>query len=147
MNRRKRRGLNAKISDLAKFCTMHLWGEELNVPISVNYKHKDYLGMFVPNRLIELSSEVVKNEYALVDTLLHELCHWYCYETGLDYDDDEQDFIDEVENTGCTLTGDTTFKGGEYVKYIGSSEYREFEPSDKMITILKSYKESTMVTN
>lgn len=147
MKRSRRRELNAKINNLAKFCTMHLWGEELDIPVSVNYKHKDYLGMFVPEAMIELSNEVVSNEYALLDTLLHELCHWYCYGTGMGYDDDDNDFINEVEKVGCTLSGDTTFQGGEYVKYMGSSEYCEFQPSDKMVIILRSYNNSIMATN
>ncbi|WPS85669.1 hypothetical protein SMD22_01030 (plasmid) [Brevibacillus halotolerans] len=64
-------------------------------------------GAFEPstNSLIFRSELIsVLNEQKLKKVILHELCHWYLYTTGQDYDDKHVRFAQEIIRLGIEDT-------------------------------------------
>ena len=52
-----------------------------------------------------------EQRYLLVQVMLHEMIHQYCYETGIDDDDHNENFISEAERHGLVCV----YEGGEKV--------------------------------
>lgn len=97
------------------------WGKGLNIPIVLyNRKNSGRNGFFrygyhmlgtvkdyYPIE-IKLNTANLKKHDELLDTLKHELCHWYCCVSGLDFDDGDKDFEEQLKLVGArsTHTGD-----------------------------------------
>jgi SprT-like protein len=106
-----------ELNNKAHFFTMQLWNKELNIPVVINKRLKSTLGQYCPNKTIEISCRILKDVTLTIDTLLHELCHWYCHISNKQWDDRTEDFEEELERIGASSTESTEIINGEY-KYI-----------------------------
>ncbi len=75
-----------------------------------------------PKAEIQISPELKKDKEQLVMTLLHELCHYYCWYTGLDYHDNDRQFIDTCKKLGVPTNFDFVWTGREWVRPEGFRE-------------------------
>lgn len=64
---------------------------------------------------IDISPKVVSDDLLTDDTLLHELCHWYCHEIGEDDRDHTKFFENELEKIGASSTYTTDLVNGKYL--------------------------------
>lgn len=94
----------SELTKRAKFFSETLWNKKCNLPIKINKKYRSTMGAYHQGRKIEIANFVLENEYALNDTLMHELCHWYCDEIGVNSDDGALDFEREIERIGASST-------------------------------------------
>nr|WP_082970868.1 SprT-like domain-containing protein [Mycobacterium sp. E3298] len=102
------------LQEKAKFFVKHLWNMELDIPVRVNNRLKRTYG-WCAETYIELSPRILHDELMTDDTLLHELCHWYCRKVGQEYDDHTTFFEDELERIGASSTETTIFKNGAFL--------------------------------
>lgn len=93
-----------ELTKRAKFFAKKLWHRNYNLPVVINGRFKTTLGRYYYWHSIELSSELLDDEYLLNDTLLHELCHWYCHTGNKQYEDGSEDFEKELRRIGATST-------------------------------------------
>ena len=91
----------------AKFFAKILWHRNFNLPIKINKRFRVTLGLYYYGHSIELSHELLEDEYLLNDTLLHELCHWYCDTSFKESKDGSDDFERELRRIGATSTRTT----------------------------------------
>lgn len=102
------------IEDKARFYAEELWGLDFDLPIETNKKYKKRLGCLKynytnkkPEKII-LSYDLLDgsyNELTMDDTLVHELCHWYCFIIGKQNRDKSKDFEDELKRVGASTSG------------------------------------------
>lgn len=88
----------------------------MNIPVVINNRLKSTLGWCRKTK-IELSQLILIDPNITDDTLLHELCHWYCGEIGEDDKDGDKFFEDTLRKVGDSSTESTTFTNGEW-KYL-----------------------------
>ena len=107
---------NEWYENFAKSFAQSQWGIDLNIPVKFNNRLKSVSGRFrfkrknfepvLENRPmdIQLAPQIVKNHDEMVGVLKHELCHWYCFISGLDYGDGDKDFEMELKKAGTFST-------------------------------------------
>lgn len=101
--------INDELTNRAKFFAKTLWHRNYKLPVRVNGRFRSSLGMYWTDEngnphSIELSKGVLEDEYVLSDTLLHELCHWYCHARNKRFKDGSKDFEKELKRVGATST-------------------------------------------
>ena len=89
-------------TEIAKAFTLERFNQELDIPIVINNRRRSMSGCFIYKRKgleerkshlrIELVTKNMKSHEEVVETLKHELCHWYCYTNHLDFSDGDVDF-------------------------------------------------------
>lgn len=89
-----------KINEIALVCSKHLWNREDIPKISVNNRLSSTFAWFIADdNKIEINKHLLnQNKYIIIDILLHELCHWYCYVTGKNRHDWDMDFQKELNH-------------------------------------------------
>lgn len=117
-----------ELTKRAKFFSDTLWHKKCNLPIKINGRYRSTMGAYHEGQKIELARFVLSDEYILSDTLLHELCHWYCDEIGVNSDDGACDFERELERIGASST--EIYGMGDNIVY-----------DIKILTLNKLYKE------
>lgn len=128
------------INEKAKYYSQKLWNLELDIPVIINNRLRSTQGQMFDyegyKSEIQLSKQILDNEYYLDDVLLHELCHWACKRIDKDYRDHSKTFEDELKRIGASSTETTDIKNGEYLfnysygQYICNICNREFETKD-----------------
>ena len=95
------------------------YGMTLKIPIVINNRLRKLMGAFVytnsePVR-IEIAGDMIKYAHSdfIIDTLKHELIHYALYEMKQPFDDKDQNFINECNRLGVTLSG-TNYVGLGY---------------------------------
>ncbi len=76
---------------------------ETQYGFAVGYNEDDLPWMDVINKpkvRILIAPELKKDRERLVMTLLHELCHYYCWYVGLFHHDDDRQFLDMCKKLG-----------------------------------------------
>lgn len=100
-------------NNYAKEFTLKTWGKKLNVRVHF-VSTKSYYGMFrgrtdrTFNRrtplAINLSVVTLENHEKAIDTLKHELCHWYAYTEGQPFKDGQDFFENLLKSVGASST-------------------------------------------
>ena len=100
-------------NEFAKEFTKTTWGRELDIPLIVNNRRSS-LGSFLFGKHSEATRDrhkridlVFKNHETHeepIQTIKHELCHWYCYVSHLDFRDGDLDFEREIKKVGTIST-------------------------------------------
>lgn len=103
---------------------------DFDLPMSINNRYKNKMGCIkykdrkakVPEKII-LAGHIFDTKYYdelnVDDTILHELCHWYCSSTGKNSSDKSRDFEAELKRIGASTSG-ISFSGGLF--YVGKCE-------------------------
>lgn len=116
------RQLNIIAKDMAK----RNFDLELNIPININgRKNGNGLGVFWFNRKlhkslkIDLSKRMIQyyKPEAVLDTLLHELTHWACFESYKPHNDGDDFFENELARVGASSTRTKSHAGEIYRMY------------------------------
>lgn len=111
---------NEKLQELADTLSQKHWKTSVSVPVEFCGRIKA-LGSFrhrEPSKALKIKIKKGLEGEELIDTLLHELCHWYCFTNGLEYKDGSKDFEDELRRVGATSTGVSSRSGSEvYYRY------------------------------
>lgn len=128
--------------EYAKEFTLKTWGQKLNIPVITNNRGKRAGAFYYRLRPEKTSSHIALNFKVIdtheeaINTLKHELCHWYCFENGLQHKDGSYDFEKKLKEVGArsthfgygsnersefvqsaVLEGTMTLKGPESMKY------------------------------
>lgn len=113
------------ITQKAKFYAKELWGLNFDIPIVLNGRYKSVMGSLhykdgkdkIPEKIMlaEFLFDGKHNELTIDDTLLHELCHWYCSVTGKESRDNSRDFETELYRIGASSTGTAYHVGTSYI--------------------------------
>jgi predicted SprT family Zn-dependent metalloprotease len=104
------------INEKAKFYAKELWDMSFDLPIDINTRLRSTYAWYIHDEKIQLNKNYIyMDEYFLDDTLLHELCHWYCHTTGKLYDDFTRDFEQELRRIGASSTETSIFAGDKYL--------------------------------
>ncbi len=74
-----------------------------------------------PEIKIQIDKNLQKDPVQLVMTLLHELCHYYCWYLGFDDGDEDEDFIRECHKRGIASNYDYVWVNKQWVR---PDEYR-----------------------
>lgn len=123
------------LNDKARFYTKELWETNLTIPIKINTRLRTTHGRYCFSH-IDLSKNILNEGYLVDDTLLHELCHWYCHISGKQYDDYSKDFEDELKRIGASSTETTIIENGKILYNYRTGCYScgicnsEFETND-----------------
>lgn len=89
------------------------WNKEFNIPIELYRRvNGSILGSFyrehtVNNKRIpkRITLNIANQSHeGIVNTLKHELCHWYCFVEGKDYRDGDRDFEETLFSIGAGST-------------------------------------------
>jgi len=116
-----------ELKDRAKFFTRLIWGKELDCEVVVNKRLKSTLGQFVsygndrkPKRIEIANNILAENKFFVIDTLIHELTHWYLHLIDKDYRDGSKTFEDELRRIGVNSTETTRLRkqGTTYLRDI-----------------------------
>jgi len=109
----------------AQFYAKELWDLDFDLPIVLNGRYKSVMGSVhykdregkIPEKLVlaEFLFDGKHNELTLDDTLLHELCHWYCSVSGKESRDNSRDFETELYKIGASSTGTAYHVGTSYI--------------------------------
>lgn len=101
-------------TEIAKAFTLERFNQPLDIPIVINNRRRSMSGCFIYKRKgleerkshlrIELVTKKMKSHEEVVETLKHELCHWYCYTNHLDFSDGDVDFERVLYEQGVTST-------------------------------------------
>lgn len=101
-------------TEIAKAFTLERFNQPLDIPIVINNRRRSMSGCFIYKRKglkerkshlrIELVTKNMKSHEEVVETLKHELCHWYCYTNHLDFSDGDIDFERVLYEQGVTST-------------------------------------------
>lgn len=104
-------------NEWAREFTKKIWNKELNIPIILfsrrnssrygffKYSYYTCNGKIKYNPIeIKLNLSNLKTNDELIDTLKHELCHWYCCVSGLDFNDGDKDFEEQLNRIGAKST-------------------------------------------
>lgn len=113
------------IREKAKFYAKELWGLDFNLPIILNGRYKNIMGsLYYKDREAKIPEKIMLagslfdgkyNELTIDDTLLHELCHWYCSISGKQSRDNSRDFEKELYKIGASSTGTAFHVGTSYI--------------------------------
>jgi predicted SprT family Zn-dependent metalloprotease len=112
-----------EIIERASFYTNLLWNKTLTCDIQINSRLKSTHGQFIHYDngkeldKIELAKKLLNTEkFFIIDTLLHELTHWYLCSIGKDNRDGCKEFEDELIRIGVSSTETTRDRGnfGEF---------------------------------
>ncbi|MFD0587655.1 SprT-like domain-containing protein [Paenibacillus sp. GCM10027627] len=121
------------LNDKATFFTQFLWNKKLTIPIRINNRLKATLGQYCKDK-IDLSKRIIHDELLTDDTLLHELCHWYCDEIGEDNRDHTKFFEEELKRIGASSTYTSDYKNGKWYHLYNYGCYRCNECGRKLET-------------
>lgn len=69
-----------------------------------------------PKIKILIKPSVCRDRHQLVMTLLHELCHYYCWYLGYGYHDTDRDFLDTCKKLGIETNYDFKWNGHEWTR-------------------------------
>lgn len=101
--------------------TLKTWNKKLDIPINISFRGKSRYGVFKyyknkekrkGQKEIILYLNKINNLEDAKNILRHELCHWFCYTSGLDYHDGSIDFEREllkVDATSTNTSNDSNF--------------------------------------
>ena len=101
----------SEINDKAKYFSNFLWGIEFDGEISINNRLRStYAQFLMDTNEIKFNKKFLNNlnEYFINETLIHELCHWYCYKNNVKDDDGDLEFETEIFKSGSRST-ETTY--------------------------------------
>lgn len=84
---------------------------QLDIPVKIQHRHNGVSkGCLIIRKIaderriyhhaIHLNLSAMNDHADAVDTLKHELCHWYCYVTGRDFRDGDADFEGTLRQFG-----------------------------------------------
>lgn len=93
--------------DKAKFYSKELWGIEFDGEIKLNNRLRSTYAQYCwfNQNKIEFNKQLINIDSLFVDeVLIHELCHWHCHKTGLEFDDGDFDFELEIFKSGSRST-------------------------------------------
>lgn len=119
------------IKEKAKFYAKELWELDFDLPIFINNRYKNRMGCTnykrgKENQEIPINIMLARylfdgkyKELTIDDTLIHELCHWYCSINGKNSNDGSKDFEEELHKIGASTSG-TSFMVGTV--YLGKCE-------------------------
>lgn len=107
-------------NEWAKDFVLRTWGKKLNISIVFySRKNSNRQGFFRYSYRklgdereyfpveIKLNVATLKNNDDLIDVLKHELCHWYCCVSELDFNDGDKDFEEQLKFVGASSTHTT----------------------------------------
>jgi predicted SprT family Zn-dependent metalloprotease len=104
------------INEKAKFYAKEIWDMEFNLPIIINPRLRSTLAQIYYNDKIEFNKNYkTLDEYIVDDTLLHELCHWYCNEVKIDHRDTSPPFEHELIRIGASSSRTLDYKDGKWI--------------------------------
>lgn len=97
------------LEKFAKQFTLDTWGMKLNIPVLTYRREGNRNGFFRYNKRFMKPVEIKINlasgtNSEIVDTLKHELCHWYCFVSGLNFKDGDKDFEATLNSVGACST-------------------------------------------
>ncbi len=137
--------MNKLLTAKAKFYAKELWGVDFDLPIKVNKRFKSTLGRFQvidDNITIDISVALLDNELLADDILIHELCHWYCYTSGLNFYDGSKDFKRILRETGATESQRLEYHEGWYLFDVEQSRlnkeydvYVPYKPDERIVAL------------
>jgi len=137
--------MNKVLTAKAKFYAKELWGVDFDLHIKVNKRFKSTLGRFKvidDDITIDISAALLDNELLADDILIHELCHWYCYTSGLNFSDGSKDFKRIIRETGATESQRLEYHEGWYLLNVEQSRlnkdydvYVPYEPDERIVTL------------
>lgn len=98
-----------QLESFAKQFTLATWGMKLNIPVITYNRESNRNGFFWYNKRIMRPVEIKINlasrdNSEILDTLKHELCHWYCFVSGLGFKDGDKDFEGTLLSVGASST-------------------------------------------
>lgn len=101
--------LESLYREAQRFSRRH-WGLEFDGIIQIVHERwRKRVGCYIPYlRLIQVSIyHLKKYSYSyMIDTLHHELVHWYLHSERLPYSDTDEEFIKECIRVGASLSGE-----------------------------------------
>jgi len=99
-----------KVNEIALTCSRYLWNREDIPKITINNRLSSTFAWFVvEDNKIEINKKLLnQSTYIIIDIILHELCHWYCYITNKKYSDENEDFKNELNRIQSFPTGTIT---------------------------------------
>jgi SprT-like protein len=109
-----------QLNIIAKDMAQRNFGMDLNIPININgRKNGNGLGVFWYNKTLKRSIKIDMSKRmvmhykpeAVLDTLLHEITHWSCFERGEKHSDGDNFFESELRRVGASSTGTKTHAG------------------------------------
>ena len=97
------------LEKFAKQFTLDTWGMRLNIPVLTYKRESNRNGFFRYNKRFMKPVEIKinlagGNNEEILDTLKHELCHWYCFVSGLNFKDGDKDFESILNSVGACST-------------------------------------------
>lgn len=100
-------------NDKAKFYSKELWNIEYDGEVVFNNRLRSSDGRFLSeDNIIEFNKALLTlncKDY-IDEVLLHELCHWYCYVSELEWDDGDFDFEEQIYLSGSRPTETSCIK-------------------------------------
>lgn len=88
-----------ELKTLADFLSVYLFGEELDIPVSINNRLKTTLAWLkIPREredtpYIEVSGLIMQQDFSvIVDTLCHEITHYHLFRNDMPYQDNKDEF-------------------------------------------------------
>ncbi len=79
-----------------------------------------------PTREIFINEKLCTDKRRAVATLLHELCHYYLWYAGYDYDDADKDFIDLCHKMNIPTNYDHKWDGKRWVNSFDYSQIDKY---------------------
>ncbi|ADL36034.1 hypothetical protein bpr_II095 (plasmid) [Butyrivibrio proteoclasticus B316] len=69
-----------------------------------------------PKLKIQIAPDLKEDKEMLVITLIHELCHYYCWYVGLDHHDKDEQFLGELKKLGIPSNYDFEWINKKWVR-------------------------------
>lgn len=115
------------------FYAKELWGVDFNWPVILNGRLRKKLGVFAVAKdktcWIEINPAILPFNYITDNILLHELCHWWLWQSGKNWGDRDVEFVLE-----CRRIGSTTV----YENYMSN----KYAPSDELAKLVSKFERS-----
>lgn len=115
------------------FYAKELWSADFPWPVVLNGRLRKNLGIFAvatdKTCWIEINPEILPFNYITDNILIHELCHWWLWQSGKRWKDKDDEFILECKRIGST----PVYEGGISNKYA---------PSDKLAELVQKFERS-----
>ena len=111
---------------------------DMKIGFAVGYDSGDLPWLDVinhPKAEIQISPSLKNDREQLVLTLLHELCHYYCWYIGLDHHDNDRQFLETCKRLGIPTNYDFEWVGGRWVRPV-----RYMENAKKYIAMYEGRK-------
>lgn len=110
--------LEVKLLDKAKFYSKELWNLEYDGEIAINKRLRSTHAWYIEwDNKIEFNKIFLSlnNEYFLDETLIHELCHWYCHKIKVNSNDGDYEFEKEIYDCGSRSTETSYIENGDII--------------------------------